>query len=225
MTNLVVWCEASMVAGAEEYISRFDKEQLEKNEEVSAMMAKKIKDARDAESAVALKREADMEEERKQQQARTLHKKCKRTSPWWAFFKEGVANTTHVYCTLPSKDDPEKECGGAIAKSACPSGLNSHCLYMHNDVWKEVDAKIRQDKEEKVDPGEVARGNNQSNTLTGKEGSVWSESRKKDIDEKFAYWVAKNKRPVSLLEDDEFRLTLKDATRGAYHNSLKSIWN
>ncbi|KAK3256797.1 hypothetical protein CYMTET_34092 [Cymbomonas tetramitiformis] len=67
MTNLVVWCEASMVAGAEEYISRFDKEQLEKNEEVSAMMAKKIKDARDAESAVALKREADMEEERKQQ--------------------------------------------------------------------------------------------------------------------------------------------------------------
>ncbi|KAK3258221.1 hypothetical protein CYMTET_32725, partial [Cymbomonas tetramitiformis] len=87
---------------------------------------------------------------------------------------------------------------------------------MHNDVWKEVDAKIRQDKEEKVDPGEVARGNNQSDTLTGKEGSVWSESRKKDIDEKFAYWVAKNKRPVSSLEDDEFRLTLKDATRGAY---------
>ena len=205
-----------MVAGAEDYISRFDKEQLEKNEEAASTLAKKLQSARDADTAVALKREAAIEEERKQQEARTLQKKSKRTSPWWAYFKEGVANSTHVYCTLPSKDDPENECGGAIAKSACPSGLNNHCLYMHNDVWKEVDAKIRQEKEVKLDSGEVARGNNQANTLTGKEGSVWSEMRKNDIDEKLSYWVAKRTRPRALLEDDEFRLSWKDATRGAY---------
>eukprot|EP00854_Cymbomonas_tetramitiformis_P019015 gene19015-22733_t len=148
----------------------------------------KLEDEGVCNSAIALVREAEIEAERQRQEAQLKNKKSKRTSPWWAYFKEGVSNTTHVYCTLPSKDDPAKECGGAIARSACPSGLQSHCLYMHNEVWKQVDAKIRQEKEEKVvSLSEVSRGPNQSNTLTGKEGSVWSETRKADIDEKLCY--------------------------------------
>ncbi|KAK3258471.1 hypothetical protein CYMTET_8039 [Cymbomonas tetramitiformis] len=144
------WEPIEHLAGAEEYISRFDQEQLEKNEEAAAGVAKKQQAARDAQSAIALVREAEIEAERRRQEAQLKNKKSKRTSPWWAYFKEGVSNTTHVYCTLPSKDDPAKECGGAIARSACPSGLQSHCLYMHNEVWKQVDAKIRQEKEEKA---------------------------------------------------------------------------
>ncbi|KAK3244485.1 hypothetical protein CYMTET_45903 [Cymbomonas tetramitiformis] len=103
-----------MIVGAEEYISRFDQEQLEKNEEAAAAIAKK---QQVAQSTIALAREAEIEAERQRQEERLKNKKSKRISRWWAYFNEGVANTTHVYCTLPSKEDPTKKCGGAIAKS------------------------------------------------------------------------------------------------------------
>ncbi|KAK3264469.1 hypothetical protein CYMTET_26791 [Cymbomonas tetramitiformis] len=97
-----------MVVGAEEYISRFDQEQLDKNEEAAAAIAKKQQVARDAQSTIALAREAEIEAERQRQEEQLKNKKSKRTSRWWAYFNEGVANTTHVYCTLPSKEDPTK---------------------------------------------------------------------------------------------------------------------
>ncbi|KAK3243252.1 hypothetical protein CYMTET_45632 [Cymbomonas tetramitiformis] len=48
----------------------------------------KLEDEGVCNSAIALVREAEIEAERQRQEAQLKNKKSKRTSPWWAYFKE-----------------------------------------------------------------------------------------------------------------------------------------
>ena len=222
------WEPIENLAGCEDFIARFNEEREKGNEEARAIQEQRLK----------LKRAADQIEKQKlediklaivqkHEQKMEGKRACKRTSPWWACFKDCEHDDKYAECELEDPDDPEQKCGTLINKSSGPTGLGNHVLYIHNAKWKEIDS-LQQSKKGNVEC------NKAPNTYRGEDGESqtqlkghWDPNKVAEIDEKLAFWVAKKNRPPELLEDKEFRDTWKDASHGAYippdHTKAKKL--
>jgi len=131
--------------------------------------------------------------------------KGKRTAVWWEAFNEDGAAPGFAHCIL-TKDG--KLCNEKVKIEAGPTGLRNHIMFVHNDDYVRLCAKEGNDK--------VGGGADQTADNSQQKIPMLSERARDLLHRKCALWLVKKKRPMNVVEDEEFRDWVKDISHGAY---------
>ncbi|KAL1514647.1 hypothetical protein AB1Y20_003739 [Prymnesium parvum] len=133
-------------------------------------------------------------------------KGSRRSSPWWKFFTEKGSEDGHANCILHK--------AGALCDESikCTTGLRNHIMYVHPEEFVRVQSELKM-KEESENKLKTDAG--QQKVVQAQVQSVPAKIRDK-LHLAHSRWLVKNKRPLSLPEDKEYRDIWELAMHGAY---------
>jgi hypothetical protein len=235
------WEPLANLAGCEQFIARYNKENETKLKalevELEAKNKKKREDKEQAEEAAAKKLQAEVESNKAMMASKgKLVAGTRRYATVWKWFTEMVGVEKHSTCTLPDVDVPGKICGEAISYEGGTSGMRGHIKWVHPEKWPELQWKgpgpFVHGPVEGGDQGDGAIINADFSTTSNQQtlnlqANEWLEVKKLRVDRRFAFSILKKSRPHTLYElDEDLQDALLDATDGAFcgidHHNVRS---
>lgn len=237
------WEPIEHLAGCEDMIAEFEEAERKKNEATlaaeKALKERKKKEEeqkrqaaiRDSAARLNAGEETGGDSETApitldddQQQGRTSatnkvykDRPSKRTSEVWSCFTEKGAKAKHALCTLPSRDKYETVCNEEISHAAGTTSLWNHIMWHHPDDY----IKLNKEKASKSGWTSQAAGSGVLGTQ-GLPSGVPAQlprmpaSKRDELHKAHARWLTKKKRPLTVVEDEEYRDMWRVATNGTY---------